>query len=134
MSNNSLESRSHKIAIVGTGKVGTSFAYALLLSGLVGEIVLIDIDKERTEGEVMDLNHAVPLTNPALIYQGDYADCKDAEVIVISAGTAQKPGETRLDLFRRNTTIFKDIIPKITTHNQNGILLCTVSDLMRPFV
>jgi len=117
------EQRAHKIAIVGSGKVGTTFAYALLLSGLVGEIVLIDVDKERTDGEVMDLNHAVPLTNPVQIFQGDYSDCAGAEVVVITAGTAQKPGETRMDLFKHNTVIFKQIVPQIVKYNQNAILL-----------
>jgi L-lactate dehydrogenase len=118
-----IEQRTHKIVIVGSGKVGTTFAYALLLNGLVGEIVLIDIDKERTDGEVMDLNHAVPLTNPVQIYQGDYSDCAGAEVIVITAGTAQRAGETRLDLFKRNTAIFKQIVPQVVKYNQNAILL-----------
>ena len=112
-----------KVAIVGAGNVGTTFAYALLLSGLVGEIVLIDVNKKRTEGEVMDLNHAVPLTHPARIWQGTYADCAGAQVVVISAGTAQREGETRLDLFKRNTAIFKEVIPAITQYNQDGILL-----------
>jgi len=117
------DQRSHKIVIVGSGKVGTTFAYSLLLAGLVGEIVLIDVDKERTDGEVMDLNHAVPLTNPVHIYQGDYSDCAGAEVVVITAGTAQRPGETRLDLFKRNTAIFKQIVPQIVKYNQRAILL-----------
>lgn len=117
------EQRAHKIVIIGSGKVGTTFAYALQLSGLVGEIVLIDLDKQRTEGEVMDLNHAIPLSNPVRIYQGNYADCQGAEVIVISAGSAQRPGETRLDLFNRNTAIFKQIIPQVIQHNSDAVLL-----------
>lgn len=115
--------RPHKIAVVGAGKVGSTFAYALLLNGLVGEIVLIDIDRERAEGEAMDLNHAVPLSNPARIWVGDYPDCAGADVVVVAAGTAQRPGETRLDLIKRNAAIFKDIIPRITAHNTTGILL-----------
>lgn len=117
------DQRAHKIVIIGSGKVGTTFAYTLLLNGSAGEIVLIDVDKDRTDGEVMDLNHAVPLTNPVQIYQGDYSDCAGAEVVVITAGTAQKPGETRLDLFKRNTTIFKQIVPQIVKYNQSAILL-----------
>jgi L-lactate dehydrogenase len=113
----------HKVAIVGAGNVGATFAYALLLDGLVGEIVLIDVDRERAEGEAMDLNHAVPLSNPARIWVGDYADCANAAVVVVTAGTAQRPGETRLDLVKRNASIFRQIIPQITAHNQNGILL-----------
>jgi L-lactate dehydrogenase len=115
--------RTHKIAIVGSGKVGTTFAYALLLSGLVGEIVLMDMDKQRTEGEVMDLNDAVPLSNPVRIKNGDYPDCTGADIVVISAGTAQKPGETRLNLLQRNISIFSEIIPKILKYNSHCILL-----------
>jgi len=112
-----------RIAVVGAGKVGSTFAYALLLNGLVGEIVLIDVNRERAEGEVMDLNHAVPLSHPTRIWAGDYPDCAEADVVVIAAGTAQRPGETRLDLVKRNAAIFKDIIPRITAHNITGILL-----------
>lgn len=112
-----------KVAVVGAGHVGATFAYSLLLSGLAGEIVLIDANKKRAEGEVMDLNHAVPLTHPAYVWQGDYADCAGADVIVVSAGAAQREGETRLDLLKRNSEVFKEIIPSITRFNQNGILL-----------
>lgn len=117
------EQFTHKVVIIGSGKVGTTFAFALQLNGLVGEIVLIDLDTQRTEGEVMDLNHAVPLTNPVHIYQGSYQDCADAEVIVIAAGSAQRPQETRLDLFKRNTAIFKQIIPQIIQYNREAIFL-----------
>lgn len=116
-------SHAFRIAIVGAGNVGSTFAYALLLSGLAGEIVLIDADTHRAEGEVMDLNHALPLTHPARIWQGSYADCAGADVIVISAGAAQSKGETRLDLLKRNTAVFKEIIPSITRYNRDGILL-----------
>ena len=112
-----------KVAVVGAGNVGATFAYALLLNGLVGEIVLIDVDRRRAEGEAMDLNHAVPLSNPVRIWTGDYPDCAGADVVVIAAGTAQRPGETRLDLVKRNAAIFEDIIPRITAHNTSGILL-----------
>ena len=112
-----------KIAVVGAGNVGATFAYALVLNGLVGEIVLIDIDRERAEGEAMDINHAVPLSNPVRVWAGDYSDCAGAEVVVVTAGTAQRPGETRLDLVKRNAEIFGDVIPNITACNQRGILL-----------
>jgi L-lactate dehydrogenase len=115
--------RPHKVVVVGAGQVGTTFAYALLLSGLVGEMALIDVNRERLEGEVMDLNHAVPLSNPMRIWAGDYPDCAGADVVVVAAGTAQREGETRLDLVKRNTRIFADIIPRITEHNRQGILL-----------
>ncbi len=112
-----------KIAVVGAGRVGSTFAYALLLSGLVGEIVLIDVDRKRAEGEAMDLSHAMPLSHTTRIWAGDYPDCFGADVVVIAAGTAQRPGGTRLDLVKRNAAIFRDIIPRITAHNQAGILL-----------
>jgi len=115
--------RPHKIAVVGAGQVGATFAYALLTSGLVGELVLIDVNRSRAEGEAMDLNHAVPLSNPVRIWAGDYADCAGADVTVIAAGTAQRPGEKRLDLLKRNAAIFHDIVPRIVEHNRTGILL-----------
>jgi L-lactate dehydrogenase len=115
--------RPHKIAIIGAGQVGSTFAFSLLLSGLVGELVLIDIDREKVEGEAMDLNHAVPLSNPVRIWAGDYADCAGADVVMVAAGTAQRPGETRLDLVKRNAGIFQQIVPRIVEHNKNGVLL-----------
>ncbi|MDK2980540.1 MAG: L-lactate dehydrogenase [Chloroflexota bacterium] len=120
---NAALSMTHKIAIIGAGKVGTTFAYALMLNGLAGEIVLIDMDKERTEGEVMDLNHAVPLSNPVRIWNGDYPDVADANIVVISAGSAQRPGETRLDLLKRNIAIFRQILPQVLKYNQEAMLL-----------
>lgn len=121
--NNSPGSSVHKIAIIGAGKVGTTFAYALMLSGLAGEIVLMDKDKKRADGEVMDLNQGVPLTHPVRIWSGDYPDCAGANIIVIAAGTSQKPGETRLDLLKRNTAIFKQIIPQVLKYNLEAVLL-----------
>jgi L-lactate dehydrogenase len=112
-----------KVAIIGAGHVGATFAYSLLLSGLAGEIVLIDANKKRAEGEVMDLNHSVPLTHPARVRQGDFSDCAGAHVVVVSAGTPQREGETRLDLLQRNIAVFKDIIPAIIRNNRDGILL-----------
>src|SRR5512145_2141766 len=85
--------RPHKVAIIGVGQVGATFAYSLLLSGLVGQIVLIDVDQPRVNGEVMDLNHGVPLSNPVRIWTGTYADCANADVIVITAGAPQRRDE-----------------------------------------
>ena len=121
--NQSPNSTVHKVAIIGAGKVGTTFAYALMLSGLAGEIVLMDKDKQRADGEVMDLNQGVPLTHPVRIWSGDYPDCAGANVIVIAAGTSQKPGETRLDLLKRNTAIFKQIIPQVLKYNREAVFL-----------
>jgi len=113
----------HKVAVVGAGRVGSTFAYALLLRGLVGEIVLIDLDHERAVGEAMDLSHAVPLSHPTRVWAGAYADCTAADLVVVAAGTAQRNGETRLDLVRRNAAIFSEIIPQIVAHNPTGMLL-----------
>jgi L-lactate dehydrogenase len=109
--------------VIGAGNVGATFAYSLLLSGLVGEIVLIDVDRQRAEGEAMDISHAVPLSNPVRVWAGDYADCAGADVVVVTAGTAQRPGETRLDLVKRNAGIFRDIIPTVSECNPTGILV-----------
>jgi L-lactate dehydrogenase len=112
-----------RIAIVGTGNVGATYAYALLLSRLTSEIVLIDSNRSRAEGEAMDLNHAIPFAHPTRIWAGDYSDCAGAAVTVVAAGVAQRPGETRLDMILRNGEIWKQIIPRIVEHNPDGILL-----------
>lgn len=112
-----------RIAIVGAGNVGATFAHALLLSGLAAEIVLIDKNTAKAEGEAMDLNHAMPLVQPARIWAGDYADCAGAAVTVITAGSAQRPGETRMDLLQRNAAIFKEIITGVVQSNPGGLLL-----------
>jgi L-lactate dehydrogenase len=123
MTKSSLTLKPQKIAIVGSGRVGTTFAYALLLSGRVGEIVLIDRDKQRTDGEVMDLNDAVPLSHPTRIIQGDYADCAGADVVVIAVGATPKPGQTRLDLLKQNAAILNQIIPEIMKHNPQPLIV-----------
>lgn len=114
---------SNKIAVIGAGSVGATTAYALMVQGVGSEIVLIDLDKEKAEGEAMDLRHGASFVNPVKIYAGDYKDLSDAKLIVITAGAAQKPGETRLDLIKKNAGIFKNIIPSITKYNKDGILL-----------
>lgn len=112
-----------RVAIVGTGNVGATFAYALLLSGLAAEIVLIDANHAKAEGEAMDLNHAVPFTHPTRVWAGEYSDCAGAVVTVLAAGANQKPGETRIDLVKKNAAIWKQIVPEISSHNPGGILL-----------
>ena len=113
-----------KIAVVGgAGAVGASAAYALMMSGLVSEIVLVDVNERRAEGEAMDLAHGAPFVRPVTIRAGSYADCADCQIIVITAGAAQKPGETRLDLVRKNTAIFRDMIPQIAAAAPHSILL-----------
>lgn len=113
----------NKIAVIGAGGVGATTAYALMVQGVGSEIVLIDLNKDKAEGEAMDLRHGASFVNPVDIYAGDYEDLADAKLIVITAGAAQKPGETRLDLIKKNAGIFKNIIPSITKYNKDGILL-----------
>lgn len=112
-----------KCAIIGCGAVGATTAFALLKSGLFSEIVLIDIDKKKAEGEAMDLSHSIPFTKPTKIYAGDYSDTESASIIIITAGANQKPNETRLDIVNKNVAIFKSIIPEIVKYNKDAILL-----------
>lgn len=111
-----MEKDIHKVALIGTGFVGSTTAYTLMIGGLFSEMVLIDINEEKVKGEVMDLNHGLPFAKPVKIYQGSYSDCKDADLIIISAGANQKEGETRLDLVQKNTAIFKNIVTNIIRH------------------
>lgn len=112
-----------KVAIVGAGQVGATFAFALMMSGLASSIPLIDVVPERAEGHVMDLNHGLSFVQPSKIYVGDYSDCQDANIVVVTAGASQKPGETRLDLVRKNTDIFKSIVPQIVQYNPRILLI-----------
>ena len=112
-----------RIAIVGTGNVGSTFAYALLLSGLAAEIVLIDANRAKAEGEAMDLQHTVPFAHPTRIWAGNYPDCAGAIATVIAAGVNQKPGETRIALLKRNAAVFADVVPQVACHNPDGILV-----------
>lgn len=112
-----------KVGIVGCGFVGSSSAFALMQSGLFNEMVLIDAVPEKAEGEALDISHGVPFASPMKIYAGTYDDVKDAGVIVVTAGAAQKPGETRLDLVHKNVGIFHSIIPEIAKRGFDGILL-----------
>ena len=114
-----------KVVIVGTGQVGTTFAFALMLSGLATSIVLIDQRPEVAEGHAMDLNHGLSFVQPTRVYAGDYTECKDSSIVVVTAGASQKPGETRLDLVQKNTGIFKTIIPEIVRHNPRILLIVT---------
>jgi len=115
--------RPTRVAVVGVGSVGATFAYALLLSGLAAEIVLIDANRAKADGEAMDLNHTVPFAHPTRIWAGDYSDCSGAAVTVLAAGGNHKPGETRLDLLKKNASIWRSIVPEVAKHNPDGILL-----------
>lgn len=112
-----------RVAIVGAGNVGATFAYTLLLSGLAPEIVLVDLNRERAEGEAMDLNHSIPFASPARVWAGDYTDCAGAAATVITAGVAQRPGESRLDLARRNVAVLRQIVPAVAQANPDGVIV-----------
>lgn len=113
-----------KIALVGTGFVGMSFAYALLNNGECDQLVLIDINKDKARGEAMDLNHGLPFAKRNMrIFAGEYVDCADADIVVIAAGVNQKPGEDRISLLNRNYAVFKSIIEPIVESGFDGIFL-----------
>lgn len=112
-----------KAAMIGCGFVGSSAAFALMQSGIFSEMVMIDADRARAEGEAMDISHGLPFARPIKLYAGDYDDIVDAGVIIITAGANQKPEETRLDLIHKNVEIFKSIIPEIAKRKCEGILL-----------
>ena len=113
-----------KVVLVGTGFVGMSMAYAMLNRGGVNELILIDINKDKTIGEEMDLSHGLPFAPQKMVIKaGDYDECKDAEVVVITAGIAQKPGQTRLELTETNTKIMKSITKSIMASGFNGVIV-----------
>lgn len=113
-----------KIVLVGTGFVGMSMAYSMLNRGGIGELILIDIDKDKTIGEEMDLSHGLPFAPQKMVIKaGDYQDCSDAEIVVITAGVAQKPGQTRLELAEVNTKIVKEITKNIMNSGFHGIII-----------
>jgi len=117
-----------KVAIVGAGNVGATTAFALMNSGTVSEIALIDIDREKAEGEAMDLSHGGAFVEPVDVYVGDYEDCWDADVVVITAGASQKPGESRMELLERNVAIFEDMVPQITERIDPETVLLVVTN------
>ncbi len=112
-----------KVVMIGCGFVGAACSFAIMQSGLFSEMVLIDADKSKAEGEALDISHGVPFAKPVKIYAGDYDDIKNASLIIVTAGANQKPGETRLDLVKKNISIFKSIIPEIKKRDFNGVLL-----------
>ena len=112
-----------KVILIGDGAVGSSFAYSSSLLGVGRELGIIDINEERVEGDVLDLTDALSFTYPKKVYKAEYADCKDAEVVVITAGIPQKPGETRLQLVDKNLVIFKDMIGKVVASGFDGIFV-----------
>ena len=112
-----------KVAVVGCGFVGAASAFSLMQSGLFSEMVLLDADRNKAEGEALDIAHGIPFARQMKIYAGGYDDIMDAAIIIVTAGANQKPEETRLDLVHKNVGIFKSIIPQIAERNYQGILL-----------
>lgn len=113
-----------KVVLIGTGMVGMSFAYAALNQNLCDELVLIDVNEKRAEGEAMDLNHGLAFSHSSMrIYNGTYQDCSDASVVLICAGVNQKPGESRLELLKRNADVFKAIVPEVVQSGFDGIFV-----------
>lgn len=113
-----------KVVLIGTGMVGMSFAYAALNQNLCDELVLVDVNEKRAEGEAMDLNHGLAFSHSSMrIYNGTYQDCSDASVVLICAGINQKPGESRLELLKRNADVFKAIVPEVVQSGFDGIFV-----------
>ncbi|MFA0741860.1 MAG: hypothetical protein DFNUSKGM_001978 [Candidatus Fervidibacter sacchari] len=112
-----------KIGIVGSGFVGSTAAYAMVLQGVGSEFVLVDINRKLADAHAQDILHATPFAHPARVAAGDYEDLKGADIVVIAAGVAQKPGETRLQLLERNAQVFADVVPKVCQNAPNAILL-----------
>src|SRR5215813_9381670 len=112
-----------KIGIVGCGMVGSTSAYALVMSGVGRDVVLVDLNRARAEAEANDIYHAVPFANPLTVRAGDYPDLAGARVVVIAGGVAQRPGETRLELLKRNADVFHKIVPSVLRHAPETVLL-----------
>lgn len=117
-----------KVVVVGAGNVGSTTAYTIMLGGLFSEIVIIDLNKDKAEGDAMDMAHGVSFVKPVNVYAGDYQDCKDADIVIITAGVGQKPGETRLDLLKRNVEVFKSIVDSIMHYAPDDVILLTVTN------
>lgn len=128
--------KKRKVVLIGCGLVGISYAYSLLITGDADEIAMIDTDRKRLAGEIDDLCHGLPFAaKNTEIYKGSYLDCKNADIVVITAGVAQKPGEGRIGLLKRNREIFADIIPHIMSSGFSGIMIVATNpvDLMTSF-
>ncbi|MHC4187727.1 MAG: L-lactate dehydrogenase [Planctomycetota bacterium] len=115
--------KKRKVVVIGAGSVGATYIYAMIQTGLAGEIVLIDVDQRRVEGEVMDLEHGLSFVQPVKIRGGQYSDCSDANLVVVTAGAKQKPGESRLELIQRNAEIMKSICEEINKSKSQAVLV-----------
>ncbi len=113
----------YKISIIGTGSVGSTIAYTLTVTGLVSEIVMIDINLEKSMGEAMDIQQGVPFCSPCSVYAGSYADTAGSDIVIVTSGIARKPGQSRLDLAQTNVNVIKSIIPQITRYAPDATYL-----------
>jgi L-lactate dehydrogenase len=118
-----MQKRKRKVIVIGAGYVGTTYIYALMQTGLAAEIVLIDIDEKRVQGEIMDLSHGLPFIPPVVVRAGDYSDCVDAHLIVVTAGAKQAPGQSRTDLIQRNAQIVGSIAAQIKEYDSEAVLV-----------
>lgn len=123
MTETNVNTDNQKIILVGDGAVGSSYAFALVAQNIAQEIGIIDINRAKAQGDAMDLSHALAFTSPKKIYAADYSDAHDADIVVITAGAAQKPGETRLDLVHKNLKINRAVVKEIVASGFNGIFL-----------
>src|ERR1041384_348601 len=111
-------SKKTRIVVIGVGAVGSTTAYTLLLRSRMDELVLIDANQGRAIGDALDMNHGLPFTGRAKIWAGSYEDCAEADIIIITAGAAQKPGESRIELLKRNVSIFESITGQVLKYNK----------------
>ncbi len=119
----SVSSGRTKAVVIGAGQVGATTAYTLLISGLLSELILIDVNQDKALGEAMDIAHGMPLCPPADVRRGDYPDCEGADIVILTAGLGQKPGETRRDLLDKNVRVFQSIVPQVVRYAPDAILL-----------
>jgi L-lactate dehydrogenase len=117
-----------KVTVVGAGFVGATAAFALMQSSVVNEIVLIDVNKEKAEGDALDMSHGVPFMKPVKVTAGDYGDAEDSELVILTAGANQRPGETRMDLLKKNAAVFREIIGQLTPRLTHETTLLTVTN------
>ena len=117
-----------KIAIIGAGFVGSTTAFAIMSGGIFNEVVLIDIDRDKADGDAMDMAHGEAFVKPCRVYSGGYDECRDADIIVITAGANQKPGETRLELINKNVSIFRSVIGEIVKYAPSDVILLVVTN------
>lgn len=117
-----------KVVVVGAGAVGSTTAYTLMLGGLFSEIVIIDINRAKAEGDALDMAHGVSFVKPVKVYAGDYADCKGADIVIITAGVAQKGGETRTALLKRNIDVIKNIVDSVMATAPDDVIILTVTN------